>query len=136
MSTPTVLFVCLHGSAKSVIAARHLERLAELRGVAIRSASAGIEPDAEVPAHVVAGLKADGIDIAADSVPALATTNLISEADHVVALGCDVSALSARRDVARWDDVPMVSDGYPAARDVIVSRVAALLDEIAASPRR
>ena len=136
MPTPTVLFVCLHGSAKSVIAAYHLKRLAALRGISIRSASAGVEPDSELPSHVVAGLQADGIAVPANSVPALATTELMSAADRVVALGCDVSGLSARRDVTRWDELPMVSDGYAAARDAIVARVGALLDEIGASPQR
>ncbi len=32
-TTPTVLFVCLHGSAKSVIAVRYCQRLAAERGV-------------------------------------------------------------------------------------------------------
>src|SRR2546423_363601 len=33
--TPSVLFVCLHGSAKSVIAAEQLRRLAAARGVPV-----------------------------------------------------------------------------------------------------
>ena len=48
-NAPTVLFVCLHGSAKSVIAERHFERLAAERRVEARVASAGVEPDASVP---------------------------------------------------------------------------------------
>src|SRR5262245_64469604 len=59
---PFVLFVCLHGSAKSVIASQHFQRLAAERGLVADTASAGTEPDAELPAGVVRGLRGDGID--------------------------------------------------------------------------
>jgi arsenate reductase (thioredoxin) len=124
---PTVLFVCLHGSAKSVIAARHLERLAAARGVAVRASSAGVEPDAELPPPVVAGLLGDGIDVGG-LVPRALTDDAIAEASHVVVMGCDPHVA---RPVIRWDDVPAVSDGYDVARDAIVARVEALLDAIA-----
>jgi arsenate reductase (thioredoxin) len=129
----TVLFVCLHGAAKSLIAARYLERLAAARGVPLQSASAGMEADALVPPPVVAGLLADGID-ASDVVPTQVTKELVSRADYVVSFGCDLGSLAARGDVTTWNDVPAVSDGYATARLDIVARVQALLDEIAASP--
>ena len=37
MREDTVLFVCLHGAAKSLIAARHLERLAREHGIGMRA---------------------------------------------------------------------------------------------------
>ena len=36
-----VLFVCLHGAAKSVVAAAHFRRLAAARGLAIDAVAAG-----------------------------------------------------------------------------------------------
>jgi protein-tyrosine-phosphatase len=130
MSAPnTVLFVCLHGSAKSVIAAEHLRVLAARRGLPVACASAGLEPDAELPPHVVAGLSRDGID-AAGIRPRAATPGLVTDAAHVVALGCDLTPLGAG-DATRWDDIPAVSDGYDAARDAIVARLGPLLDQIA-----
>ena len=130
MSTkPVILFVCEHGAAKSVIAARHFERLARASGLSVECRSAGLDPDPEVPPHVVAGLAGDGLQ--ASSVrPALATPELLSEADRIVAFGCDISALGATGPVVRWDGVPMVSDGYEAARDAIVDRLRALLAEL------
>jgi hypothetical protein len=66
MSTnrPTVLFVCLHGSAKSLIAAEYFNRLAAARGIGARATSAGTEPDDTIPPHVTRGLGDDGIDVA------------------------------------------------------------------------
>jgi arsenate reductase (thioredoxin) len=44
-----IVFVCLHGAAKSVIAAAYVQRLAESRGWNIRATSVGIDPEPEVP---------------------------------------------------------------------------------------
>src|SRR5258705_5533438 len=41
---PRVLFVCLHGAAKSVIGAAHFRRLAAARGLSIGAVAAGTEP--------------------------------------------------------------------------------------------
>lgn len=127
--TVSVLFVCLHGSAKSVIASAHLQRLATLRGVDLECSSAGIEPDTSLPPHVIAGLSSDGIDVC-DVRPRAATSGDVESASYVVAFGCELSALGSPRDLRIWDDVPAVSDGYGPARDEIVRRVDALLEEI------
>ena len=124
-----VLFVCQHGAAKSVIAARHLEELAHARGLNLNAAAAGVEPDEVIPPHVIAGLREDGVD---DQVtpPQLVTRELLEHAQIVVSFGCDLSAVT--NDAARiiqWNGVPAVSDGYDTARTEILSRLHAILDE-------
>jgi len=132
-SRPTVLFVCLHGSAKSLIAAEHFRRLAAEHGRPVETTSAGVEPDAEVPQHVVAGLRTDGFDVLGRR-PRPLTDDAVHQADLVVSFGCDLDGRlreqAAARPVIRWDDVPAVSDGYEAARDEIVRRLVPLLDEL------
>ena len=127
-STRTVVFVCLHGTAKSVIAAAYLNRLSAERGLNIRAIAAGIEPEPEVPSHVTEGLLRDGLDVrhyrARNPMP-----EELATAWRVVSFGCDLShAAPSRLAVVRWDDVPLVSDGFPPARDAIVRRVRQLLD--------
>lgn len=129
------LFVCLHGSAKSVIAAAHLRALAAARDITLDCASAGIEPDADIPAHVLAGLAADGLG-APTICPARVTPDMIASARIVVSFGCELRELGDSPSVRRWDDIPPVSDGYAAARDMIVARLPALLDDIAAAAGR
>lgn len=128
-----VLFVCLHGSAKSVIAAEHLTRLASERGLTIRALSAGLEPDDDIPPHVIAGLAADGFDVH-DRVPRGVDADKLNTADYVVSFGCDVgpraSAPAGETRFIRWDDVPAVSDDYAIARSVIVRH----LDEFLSRP--
>ena len=58
----TVVFVCLHGAAKSVIAGAHLNRLAAERGWDLCASAAGIEPEPEVPPQVRQGLRAQPAD--------------------------------------------------------------------------
>jgi protein-tyrosine-phosphatase len=129
-SPATVLFVCLHGSAKSLIAAQHFTRLARERGLRYRGESAGLEPDSELPAPVAAGLARDGIDIAG-YVPRVVTAASVAEAAYVVSFGCDLPETMVGVRHERWDDLPMVSDGFERARDAIVARVERLIDTVA-----
>jgi protein-tyrosine-phosphatase len=130
MPESLIVFVCLHGSAKSLIAAEHLERLARARGLSLHGESLGVEPDPEVPPHVVAGLAGDGFDVSG-YVPRLASRDALARAARVVSFGCDLGALvPPTTSLDRWDDLPMVSDGYAPARDAIVNRVEALLEDL------
>lgn len=124
---PTVLFVCLHGSAKSVIAAEHFRRLARGRGVEVEAIAAGVEPDAEIPPTVADGLLKDGIDVRGRRPRRLAGADL-ARATRVVAFGCDLGDAAGAAPVERWDDVPAVSVDFDRARDAIVARLPRLLD--------
>src|SRR5438093_5785714 len=53
---PRVLFVCLHGAAKSVVGAAHFRRLAAARGLAVDAVAAGTEPDPALTPGAVKGL--------------------------------------------------------------------------------
>jgi protein-tyrosine-phosphatase len=123
-----VLFVCLHGAAKSVIGAAHFRRLAAARGLAIGAAAAGTEPDAELAPGAVKGLAGDGLE-PAPLRPRPVTLYDLATATRVVSFGCDVAPARGQR-VEQWD-VPAVSEGYAAARDRIVANVERLVAELA-----
>jgi protein-tyrosine-phosphatase len=123
-----VVFVCLHGAAKSVVAAAHFRRLAEARGLAIDAVAAGTEPDPELAAGAVKGLAGDGLP-AMPARPRPVTLYDLDSALRVVSFGCDL--VPARGRVDQWD-VPAISEGYAAARDRIVSSVERLVAELAA----
>jgi protein-tyrosine-phosphatase len=127
-SSPRVLFVCLHGAAKSVIAAAHFRRLAAARGLSIGAAAAGTEPDAALAPGAVKGLTGDGLT-ATPSRPRPVTLYDLASARRVVSFGCDV-APARGQGVDQWE-VPAVSDGYEAARARIVANVERLVDELA-----
>jgi protein-tyrosine-phosphatase len=133
--SPSVLFVCLHGAAKSVLAAADFRRLAAERGLDLTADSAGTAPDPEIAPGVVAALAAEGIDLGPRR-PRRVTAADTARAHRVVTFGCDLGeAAPAAGAVERWDDVPAVSDDLPRARAVIRRHLEGLLDQYAAEAR-
>jgi hypothetical protein len=126
---PRVLFVCLHGAAKSVIAAAHFRRQAAARGLAMEAVAAGVEPDAALAPAAVKGLAGESLS-PTPARPRPVTLYDLGSAARVVSFGCDVTPRNGQS-VDRWDDVPAVSEGYAPARDRIVGRVERLVAELA-----
>lgn len=127
----TIVFVCEHGSAKSVVAAAHFNRLAAERGLAMRADSRGTDPDAEIAPNAEAGLRTDGL-VVVDRVPAKLTETDTARAVRVVTF-CELpTACATAARIERWDGVPPVSDDYEKAREEIVERLRHLLDDLEA----
>lgn len=127
-SVRSIVFVCLHGAAKSVIAATFLNQLSTDRGLNIHATAAGIEPESEVPPQVCEGLLHEGLDVRHYG-PRRVTPEELAAAWRVVSFGCDLGEVAPPNlAVERWDDVPLVSDGFRAARDAIATHVHRLLD--------
>src|SRR3989441_545298 len=103
--TSRVLFVCLHGAAKSVVGAAHFRRLAAERGLAIGAVAAGTEPDAQLAPGAVKGLAGDGLEPALTR-PRPVTLYDLDSSTRIVSFGCDVVATRGQR-VEQWD-VPAV----------------------------
>jgi protein-tyrosine-phosphatase len=128
-AVPRVLFVCLHGAAKSVIGAAHFRRLAAARNLVMDAVAAGTEPDPQLAPGAVKGLAGEGLR-GGPSRPRPVTLYDLASATRVVSFGCDITPAKGQR-VDQWD-VPSVSDGYAAARDRIVANVERLVSELAA----
>jgi arsenate reductase len=133
MMMATVVFVCEHGSAKSLVAASLLQRMAKDRGMEVRAISRGMTPDAAVPPVVVEALRGDGFDVAAFRPRALTAAD-VAKAARVVAIGVDLGPLASKAGsrAVRWDGVPPVSTHYPEARRDLVARIDRLLEELRA----
>jgi len=132
MKPQKVAFVCLHGSAKSLIAAESFNRLAAVRNLPFRATTSGPEPDAAVPGNVVAGCKARGIDVA-DYKPARIAADQLVDADLIVSFACDAGRrLAPGKPEERWDECPAVSDDFDIAWGFITGRVEKLITRLAA----
>jgi arsenate reductase len=132
MQTQKVAFVCLHGSAKSLIAAEYFNRRAREKSLALRATTAGPEPDPEVPANVVEGMNARGIDVHAYR-PTLIAAEQLTDADLIVSFACDAGRrLAPGKAEERWDECPPVSDDFDIAWDFITKRVDTLVERIGA----
>jgi len=126
----TVLFLCPHNAAKSLLAAAEFDRLALARGLPLRADTAGTEPDAGPSPAVVAALAAEGVDISGHR-PRRVTDADLANAVRVVSLGCERDALGVpvtRLDV--WDDVPPASRDLDAARAAIRRHVESLVADL------
>lgn len=130
VNADTVVFVCEHGTVKSVIAALWFNKLAEQRGLKTRAVARGVEPDAAVPEAIAAALRADGLSVAGFT-PAALTRADLEGAARVVAIGVDVRSILDRAPVAleSWPDIPPATRDYAGARDAMVARIAASLAE-------
>ena len=95
----TIVFVCEHGSAKSVVAAAHFNRLAAERGLELRADSRGRDPDAEIAPNAEVGLRADGLVVVERS-PAKLTQADAAVAARIVSFceaGGGIQPAAARR---------------------------------------
>jgi protein-tyrosine-phosphatase len=126
----TLLFLCPHGAAKSVIAAAYCQQVADQYSLDVQATSAGTEPSAQVSPAVVELLQAEGINVA-NNIPQLVTTEALMAASHVISLGCDLdNLLPPGTLVERWDDVPLPSQDLAAARDSIYAHVEQLINNL------
>jgi len=133
MTDQKVLFVCLHGAAKSVLAAADFERMAKARGLRVAAEAAGTEPDADIAPPVMAALRSEGVNLAGQK-PRLVTREMAAGATRVIAFGCSLGAAAPEDGrLEQWEDVPNVSAGLPAARAAIREHIERLLDGWSAS---
>lgn len=121
-----VVFVCEHGSAKSVVAAVHFNHLAKERGLSVRAIARGTNPDAQLAPVAANGLAADGFQVTEK--PTMLSESDISDSERIIAFS-DLPAFATKKSI-RWQNVPAVSEDYGKARDDIRKRVLQLLDEL------
>ena len=127
MHIRTVLFICEHGSAKSVVAVAHFNRLVVTRGLDVRAISRGTTPDASMHPAAVAGLAADGLASTGD--PILLSETDLSDAIQVVMFSELPVSYRLPTGTQVWT-VPAVSEDYAGARTAILSRIELLLEDL------
>jgi protein-tyrosine-phosphatase len=130
----TILFVCLHGSVKSQMAAAHFNRIARERGLSYRAISRGVEADASIPTRIRDGLNLDGL-APLDDVPQTLTPNEAARAVKVIAFDAVPDDKRGVAEVNYWSDVPPATKDYVAARDVIVRHIDDLVPALTERPR-
>jgi arsenate reductase len=128
--TNTVLFMCPHGAAKSVLAAAYFNRSADARGLPYRADYAGTEPDEAISPNVLALLHDGGFDAPAHN-PLRVTERDIAESALVVSMGCDLDGIAPPAvQVRDWSDVPPVSVDAAVALRAIHQHVDALIADL------
>ena len=130
MTTPSVLFVCVHTAGRSQMAAGDLRQLA---GDRIDVFSAGSEPGDRVNPVAVAAMAEEGIDIASEQ-PKVLTDSAVQLADVVITMGCgDTCPFFPGKRYEDWvldDPAGQAIDAVRPIRDEIRARVEALVADL------
>ena len=130
----TIVFVCLHGSVKSQMAAAHFNKIARERGLPYTAISRGIEVDSSIPTRIRDGLNLDGL-APLDDVPQSLTPAEAAGAVKVFAFDAVPDDKRGVVEVNYWSDVPAATKDYAAARDVIVRHIDDLVPTLAERAR-
>lgn len=130
MTTPTVLFVCVHNAGRSQMAAGWLQHLA---GDRVHVLSAGSAPADSINPVAVEAMREVGIDIAGNQ-PKVLTTEAVKESDVVITMGCgDTCPFFPGKRYEDWVLADPAGQGIKSVRpirDEIKARVESLLAEI------
>lgn len=128
--TGTILFLCPHHAAKSVIAEAYFNRLAQQYNLPLRGDSAGTDPEDAASPAVADLLRGEGINVS-EHQPRLVTKDELARAQRIISMGCTAEELGvASERVEQWTDVPMVSQDMLGARDAIRAHVEGLVAEL------
>jgi len=126
---PTVVFVCEHGAAKSVIATAYFNKIAAERGLRARATYRGVNPQEDLSVSAMKGLKEDGLMVE-EHKPAPITQSDVDDATVIFAIGCTLPPnATASGKASNWDDVPD-DRGYGPTRDAIRRHVEELVDRL------
>jgi protein-tyrosine-phosphatase len=129
----TILFLCPHGAAKSVMACAYFNRLVQQHGLPLVGDAAGTHPDEVVSPLVVKMLKSEGMDVA-NHQPRRVSHDDLTQAQRVISIGCALEDLDIPLErVEQWHDVPMVSQDADGAREAIRTHVEALVADLRAA---
>ncbi len=134
MSTPTVLFVCIHNAGRSQMAAGYLRHLG---GGRVEVLSAGSAPASSINPVAVQAMAEEGIDISSEQ-PKVLTTDAVRTSDVVITMGCgDTCPFYPGKRYEDWVLDDPAGQGIEAVRpirDEIRRRVEALLTDLVSSP--
>jgi arsenate reductase (thioredoxin) len=127
----TIVFVCEHGTGKSVVAMACFNRMSRERNLPFRAVARGMAPDAELPTFVREGMRSEGLEIGAFE-PTRFGDSDVPPAFKVVSFDQPAVAaiVAGRVSTIAWNNLPAVSADYATARDAIWLRVAALVDSL------
>lgn len=119
----TLLFVCRHGAAKSVLAAELARRRAAELGLPLHVEARGVEPDRQYAAELAVAIPG----FVPSGEPRQATREDIADASTIVTFDLDPEELPAAAAATRWDGLPPVSEDPLGARQAIESRLERVL---------
>lgn len=132
-----VLFVCVGNSCRSQMAEGFFNHLAEAKGLAAVSESAGTSPAGSVSSGAIRAMKEEGIDISHHRSKAL-SREMIDRADVMITMGCGSEACPANfvgraEDWEIEDPVGLPIEKFREVRDEIRKKIEKLVAHLSAT---
>ena len=135
----TVVFICSHGTIKSLAAAQRFNKMAAERGISVRAISRAANDktvDKSVPDKVAAAMVKDGYYVD-EVVPKVLSQGEAAKAAKIVHVSLEDPSddpdakAAAGVAVQRWDGIPSGLRDYPTMSKMINERVDAMVEEFA-----
>jgi arsenate reductase (thioredoxin) len=125
-----IVFVCEHGSAKSIIAATYFNKLAKDRNLPWVAVSRGTNPDSTISPKTKQLLSGEGL-LDNKLVPQKVTQADIDDAQQVVLFWPLPESIKGKYKTYNWLEMQAVNNDYHKLRDDIVAKIIPLLDSLA-----
>ncbi|MBL0739612.1 hypothetical protein [Chryseolinea lacunae] len=127
--TKTIVFVCEHGSAKSVIAATYFNKLAKAKNIPWQAVARGTNPDATLSPKTKTLLAADNL-LDSTFVPSKLSQQDVDAAQHVILFYSFPPTLHGDGKTLSWQHVRAANDDFQILRDNILLKLTPLLDSL------
>ena len=125
-----ILFVCTHGTARSLIATDYFNKMAKEKDLNFRAIFRGTEPDSVLTGGNAKGLTKDDFDIALQK-SEIVSENDIDNAYGIITFDCQLSSSINPEKTEQWNGTPPISKNYDQTRDVIKEKVNRLVETLA-----
>jgi hypothetical protein len=128
--TKKIVFVCEHGSAKSVIAAAYFNKLAREKNIGWEASARGNDPDDQVSEKTKKLLAGDKL-LDVTFIPQQLSQRDVDEAEQVILFNDLPENIQGKDNIEYWLSIQSVNDDFQKLRNDIVSKIIPLLDSLA-----
>jgi arsenate reductase (thioredoxin) len=127
--TKKIVFVCEHGSAKSIIAVSYFNKIAKEKNLSWEAVSRGTSPDAEISDKTKKLLTDDNMPVPQIK-PQAITQKDIDEANQVILFFPLPENIKGRDNLDYWLGIDAVNGNFEKLRDDIMAKLLPLIDSL------
>ena len=124
-----IVFVCEHGSAKSIIAVSYFNKIAKERNLSWEAVSRGTSPDAEISAKTKKLLTDDHMPVP-DVKPQAITQKDVDAAHQVILFFPLPKNIAGKDNLDSWLGIDAVNGDFEKLRDDILAKLLPLIDSL------
>jgi arsenate reductase (thioredoxin) len=127
--TNKIVFVCEHGSAKSVIAATYFNKLAKENNLPWQAVARGTSPDQSISPKTKQLLVEDNL-FDKNFVPQKLSQQDVNVAKQVILFYELPKTIQPKDNIQSWQEVQAQNEDFKKLRDDIVSKITPLIDSL------